>query len=129
MKDDSGEDCKLSVDRVDFIVQEPAPYVKAVSKIWYSKKSNGPGLWYELGVGIKTGDLVWVQGPFHCGQYNVLTIFKSGLANYLDKNERVEADDGYLGANPGKVKSKDGHSSRYSSVEELDVEKVSAGEA
>ena len=92
-KDDSGEDCTLSVDGVDFICQEPHPYVKRISKIWYSKKSNGPGLRYELGVGIKTGDFVWVQGPFPCGQYNDLTIFKSGLANYLDKNERVEADE------------------------------------
>ena len=73
--------------------QEPHPYVKHISKIWWSKKSNGPGLRYELGVGIKTGDLVWVHGPFPCGQYNDLTIFKSGLANYLDKNERVEADE------------------------------------
>ena len=39
----------------------------------------------------------------------------------MDKNERVEADDGYLGADAGKVKSKSGHSSRYSSVEDIDV--------
>ena len=91
-KDDSGEDYTLSVDGVDFICQEPHPYVKHVSKIWYSKKSNGPGLRYEIGVGIKTGDLVWVHGPFPCGQYNDLTIFKLGLANYLDKNELVEVD-------------------------------------
>ena len=39
----------------------------------------------------------------------------------MDKNERVEADDGYCAADPDKVKSKSGHSSRNSSVEELDV--------
>ena len=39
----------------------------------------------------------------------------------LDENECVEADDGYRAADPEKVKSKSGHSSRYSSVNELDV--------
>ena len=120
-KDDSGEDSTLSVDGVDFIIQEPAPYVKHISKIWWSKKHNGPGLRYELGVGIKTSDIVWVHGPFPCGQYNDCTIFNNSLSTFLDKNERVEADDGYCAADPDKVKSKSGHSSRNSSVEEIDV--------
>lgn len=111
----------ISVDGVDFIIQEPYPYVKATSKIWYSKKSNGPGLRYEIGVTIKTGDIVWLHGPFPCGQYNDCSIFNNSLATFLDENERVEADDGYRAADPKKVKSKSGHSSRYSSVNELDV--------
>lgn len=74
-KDDLGEDYTLSVDGVAFICQESHPYVKHISKIWWSEKSNGPGLQYVLGVGIRTGDLVWVHSPFPCEQYNDLTIF------------------------------------------------------
>ena len=74
LKDDSGEYCTLSVDKVDFIVQEPDPYVKAISKIWYSKKSNDPGLRYEIRIGIKTGDIVWVHDLFPFGKYNDCTI-------------------------------------------------------
>ena len=118
---DSGEDCTISVDAADFIIAEPAPYVREVSKIWYSKKSNGPALRYELGVTIKTGDIVWLHGPFPCGQYNDCTIFNNSLSTFLEENERVEADDGYRAADPGKVKSKSGFSSQYSSKEQLDV--------
>ena len=118
---DSGEDCTISVDAADFIIAEPAPYVVEVSKIWYSKKSNGPALRYELGVTIKTGDIVWLHGPFPCGQYNDCTIFNNSLSTFLEENERVEADDGYRAADPGKVKSKSGLSSQYSSKEQLDV--------
>ena len=52
LKDNLGEYFTLSVDGVGFIVPKPAPYVKAISNIWYSKKSSGPSLWYEIGVGI-----------------------------------------------------------------------------
>ena len=120
-KNDSGEDCLVSVDGVDFMIEEPFPYTKDVSNIWYSQKFHGPGLRYEVGVGIKEGDIVWLQGPFPAGQHNDCTLFQDGLANYLDPFERVEADDGYRAADPEKVKSKSGFSHRYSSEEKLDV--------
>ena len=62
-----------------------------------------------------------MHGPFPCGQYNDCTIFNNSLGTFLDTNERVEADNGYCAADPGKVKYKSEHYSRYLLVEELDV--------
>lgn len=60
-----------------------------------------------MGICILTGDIVWVNGPFAPGIYNDLQIFmQCGLASMLDKNERVEADDGYIGADPLLAKAK-----------------------
>ena len=108
----------MSVDGVDFIIREPHPYVREVSNKWYSKKSNGPGLRYEFGVAIKSGDLVWINGPVPCGKMNDLSIFRSSLKTCLDENERVECDDGYKAEDPGVCKTRKGFSSMYATEEE-----------
>jgi hypothetical protein len=59
---------------------------------------------YEIALCIQTGDIVWINGPFPCGNYNDLTIFRSGLMSELANAERVEADDGYIGEHPQHVK-------------------------
>ena len=59
---------------------------------------------YELAVDIKTGYLVWINGPFPAGAFPDVSIFRSCLAHELDEVERVEADDGYIGDAPYKVK-------------------------
>ena len=38
------------------------------------------------------------------GAWADITIFRHALKHHPDKNERVEADDGYIGEAPGKVK-------------------------
>ena len=106
---DTGNDCLISVDGVDFEIREPFPYEKEWSKRWYSSKFKGPGLRYEIGLSILGGDIVWTNGPFACGKYTDWKIFKEGgLMSHLDENERVEADDGYLAGDPKYVKSKSG---------------------
>ena len=62
------------------------------------------GLRYELAVNIKTGDICWENGGFPCGMYGDLEIFRSALSSYLEEFERVEADDGYIGYAPMKVR-------------------------
>ena len=62
-----------------------------------------------------------MHGQLTCGQYNEYIIFNNSLGTFLDKIECVEADDGYYAADPGKIKSKSGHSFQYLSVEELDI--------
>lgn len=120
-KGDTGEDCLLSVDGVDFMIQEPYPYTRGYSKVWFSPKFKGPGLRYEIGVVIKTGDIAWLHGPFPCGKHNDCTIFKKSLATFLEEFERVEADDGYRAADPAKCKSKSGFSMRNASDELKDM--------
>ena len=51
---------------------------------------------------IKTGYLVWINGPFPAGAFPDVTIFRSCLAHELDEDERAEADDGYIVKLPTK---------------------------
>ena len=53
---------------------------------------------------ILTGDLVWINGPYECGTFADITIFRDSLISHLGDSERVEADDGYIGEAPRHVK-------------------------
>ena len=48
--------------------------------------------------------IVYVDGPFPPGKMNDLTIFRWGIKGWLDEDERVEADDGYVGDAPRYIK-------------------------
>ena len=93
MKDDIGSACLVTVDGTDFRIQEPRPF----SKKWFSHKIKKPALRYEVCVSIQRGDIVWINGPFPCGQWNDVTIFRSALKSVLKAGERLEADKGYAG--------------------------------
>ena len=71
---------------------------------WYSHKFKGAGLCYEVGICIQTGDIVWFNGPFPCGEWPDLKIFRSKLKGKLPPGELVEADQGYHGK-PTKVRT------------------------
>ena len=92
-----GNDCLVTVDGTDFMVPETC-------RKFYSFKFKKSGLRYEVCLCIVTGDIVWVHGPFPCGQYNDLMIFRSCLMHHLGPDERVEADDGYIGEHPEHIK-------------------------
>jgi DDE superfamily endonuclease len=87
----SDNDCLVSVDGTDFRIYEPKPRTKD----YYSHKFNGPGLRYEVGLCILTGDIVWVNGPFQPGIYSDLSIFRLHMKWALEPGERIEADLGY----------------------------------
>ena len=90
---DTGQRCLVTVDGVDFSIPEPTPW----SSIWFSHKFNGAGLRYELAVSIATGWIVAFNGPFECGSWPDLKIFRSLLKQKLGNGERVVADRGYRG--------------------------------
>ena len=90
----------MTVDGTDFMICEPTPF----NPIWYSKKFDGPGLRYEVGISIQTGWICWVGGAFLAGEFPDQEIFKIGLMNYLDDGERVEVDAGYTGNLPIRPK-------------------------
>lgn len=85
--------CKLTVDGTDCPIQEPHPF----SSIWYSHKLKGPGLRYEVGVCIQTGDICWINGSFKCGRWPDMRIFRRNLKGLLAPGEMVECDAGYVG--------------------------------
>ena len=82
----------MSVDGTHFRIQEPKPF----DPKWFSHKFNGPGLSYEVGIAISTGDIVWFNGPFPAS-VNDRTIFRSKLKKHLSLGEKVVADRGYEG--------------------------------
>lgn len=95
---DVGAVCLVTVDGTDFHIHEPKPF----NKRWWSHKFNGPGIRYEIAICIQTGLIVWVNGPFACGEWTDIVIFRSALIHMLDrqgrhKPEMVEADGGYNG--------------------------------
>ena len=72
---------------------------------YYSYKLNRSTVTYEVGLNIKTGDIVWIHGPLPAGEYNDVKMFRMALKHQLDDNERVEADRGYEGERPLKAKT------------------------
>ena len=79
------------MDGTDFPIYEPAPF----NPMWYSHKFKGPGVRYEVAVCIMTGHIVWVNGPFPCGDWPDLRIARNALVYALGPNELLMADGGY----------------------------------
>ena len=90
---DIGNVCLVSVDGTDFRIYQWKPFWKG----WYSHKFKGPGLRYEVGLNIRTGQVVWIHGPFPCGEWPDLNIFRVGLKQMLTGGGKVIADAGYEG--------------------------------
>ena len=81
----------MSVDGTDCPIEKKC-------KRWYSHKFKKPGVRYEVGIAIKSGDIVWINGLYPCGEYQDLKIFRLALKLELDEqHEQVEADAGYRG--------------------------------
>lgn len=102
---DSSTHCLMSLDGTDCPINEPWPF----DKKWYSHKFNGPALKYELGVCIRTGHIVWLNGPFPASVSDV-KIFRDTLANLLADDEGCEVD-GVYGGHP-KLKAPEVRTSR-----------------
>jgi len=90
---DASNRCLVTVDGTDFRIQEPSPF----NRKWYSSKFNGPGVRYEVGICIQSGDIVWIHGPFPCGLMPDIRIFRIKLKDLLLPGEQVIADKGYRG--------------------------------
>ena len=79
------------VDGTDCKIVEPSPF----SPKWFSHKFRSAGLRYEVGVGIGNGFIVWVFGPFPCGEFTDLKIFRLKMKRSLIAGEIVVTDEGY----------------------------------
>jgi len=84
--------CYVSVDGTDLPVPEPS---RPIDPKWYSHKINRAALRYKLAIGIHTGWIVWVNGPFPAGEWNDLNIARHALVHFLHDNEHYIADGGY----------------------------------
>ena len=62
---------------------------------------------------MQTGHIVWVYGPFPCGAWPDLKMFRRKLMHMLEFGECVEADKGYMGEeHHTKVKTRKGSVAR-----------------
>lgn len=83
--------CFCSLDGVDFRIAEPIPF----SRSWYSHKFHGPGVRYEIGLNIRTGDIVWKNGGYPCGLYPDLKLARESYVWSTSPGELTIADKGY----------------------------------
>jgi hypothetical protein len=63
--------CLTYVDGTDCPLWEPPKTDNSslpFDKKWYSHKLHGAGSWYKIAPCIKTGDIIYVNGPFPCGK-------------------------------------------------------------
>ena len=50
---------------------------------------------YEVGICIKTGEIVWVHGGVPCGSYSDLRLAREAYVQMVEAHEKTIADDGY----------------------------------
>lgn len=82
-------------------VWNPIKKKYVINKKLYSEKLKGPGLGYQIASSMHTSDIVFVDGPYLPGEHNDIEMFRrSGLAKMLNKGERINADQGYVGEDP-----------------------------
>uniref|UniRef100_A0A336L3F9 CSON015158 protein n=1 Tax=Culicoides sonorensis TaxID=179676 RepID=A0A336L3F9_CULSO len=87
----AGQTCFTSIDGVDFKIAEPSPFDPS----FYSHKFKSAGLRYEIGLCLRTGEIVWAHGGFPCGRFPDLKIARDLFVEFLDEGERAVADRGY----------------------------------
>ena len=90
-----GQVSLVTVDGTDFKVWEPSPF----NPDYFSHKFHHAAVRYEIGICIKTGWIVWINGPFPCGAWPDLRIARDALHDSLDGGEMYVADGGYADSN------------------------------
>ena len=82
----------MRIDGTDCRIPQQGPAQKG-NHFSLHKFSGKCALWYELGVDILQGDLVWIEGPYPADKYTDINIFRRTLIHHLEPFERVVADD------------------------------------
>jgi hypothetical protein len=80
-----GQICRVTVDGTNFGIEEPTPF----SAMWFSHKRIHAGLIYEIRITIQTGDLVWINGPYPCGDWPDVRIARNGICDELDPGQKI----------------------------------------
>jgi hypothetical protein len=101
-----------SVDGVNCRIQEVR---KDPGSKWFDYKSNGAGVGYELGIAIRSGNLIWIQGPFTASTHDVTKLrggekdepllanpSPTALTDKVEGGQRFVGDSGHRGE-PKKV--------------------------
>lgn len=97
LEGDTYDRCLITVDGTHFRIQcKLDKTTKKYIRSWFSHKFQSAGVSYEVAVCIKTGDIVWIHGPFPAATHD-MSIFRYKLKDMLLPFERAMADRGYNG--------------------------------
>jgi DDE superfamily endonuclease len=84
-----------SVDGVHCSIEEPR---KVPSKKWFSHKSNGPALTYQVVIALRENKVLFISGPYPAGQSDIIVFRKDdGIKHRIPPGKRIVADRGYNG--------------------------------
>lgn len=100
----------ISVDGVHCKVNEPIHPVYSKNPKYYSHKSNGPALDYELGISVFDNKLVWMKGPKPAATHDI-TVYREALKNKIPAGKRAIGDNGYRGE-PNTISAPNSHDSK-----------------
>lgn len=78
----------MTVDGTYFTINETTPF----SPRWYSHNFRNAYLRYKVGITVNGGNIFWAYGPFPCGPFIDLRIFRLNLRKMLLSNEKMIAD-------------------------------------
>jgi len=81
----------ISVDGVHFPIKEPR---KLPSSKWFSHKSHGPALAYEIALSLYVDQIAWFNGPYRAATADI-TIFRDGLEARIPDGKLAVGDSGY----------------------------------
>ena len=96
---DTGRDCLINVDGIHCRVQRKYTPGGGINKAFYSEKFHDSAVGYETATCIKTGKYVWINGPF-TASHGDPGMFCQALRQMLERGEKAEADNGYVGEAP-----------------------------
>ncbi len=82
--------CNISDEGTDCSIFEPTPF----SPRWYYHKLKGPSLRYEVGVSIGQVHIAWVHGPWPCGTFPDLKMFRIETKGALYEEDKMRAKQG-----------------------------------
>ena len=96
-----------SVDGVHCEIQEPR---KVPDKIWFSHKSNGPALTYQVVIALRENTVLQIAGPYPAGVPDIVVFRKDdGILGHIPPGKRIIADRGYNGERGLEVLSVPSH--------------------
>ncbi|KAG9399900.1 hypothetical protein AC1031_011321 [Aphanomyces cochlioides] len=87
-----GANILVSLDGTDFVINEPTPF----DRKWWSHKFNKSALRYELGICIRSGHIVWVNGSKPAGEWSDLKLAREAYVMAVLPGEMTLADKGYM---------------------------------
>lgn len=84
----------MSIDGVHCSIPEPRHDTLSKDPAYFSHKSNGPAVNYELGIAIHESRLVSINGPFKASTHD-LTAYRSALKAKIPNGKKIIADGVY----------------------------------